>query len=457
MYENPPHSYKMPPEDLYRIISENLEKDQFKKVQKILTAMHPAEIATLITGLGGLERNLVFDLSPAELQHEILVELEEVDQEHQLKRLSDDRIAEILILLDSDDATDIAALLDEPTREQVLDATPHEDRKEVEQLLGYDEETAGGLMALEFVTVLSNKKVQDAVEAIRTARKNGIDDVHYVYVVDPDKTLRGRIALVDLITANRDAALPEIMEESLVVVTEDMDQEAVAQIFERYDLISAPVVNAQHKLVGRITIDDVVDVIREEADEDLGFLAGTGEEEVTERSLFASVKSRFPWLFIALMGELVGAVVIFHFKQSIEERAIIAIFIPAMIAMAGNVGIQSSTLVVRGLATGEIMANKIFTRVIREILVATMNGVLLAAILILSVCFWSEGGMRLGMALGISMITVIILAALVGSIIPFVLKKLKQDPALASGPFITMTNDVLGLVLYLLITRAFLG
>jgi len=443
-------------EDLQAVLRDYLEREKFDQLRELLNEMHPAEVAAVMTGIGAFERNLIFDLTPVDRQHEVLTELEEGDQERVLDRLSDQRIANYLLQLESDDATDIALLLDENTRERVLEATPEEDRQEVEQLLEYDEEVAGGLMAVEMTTVNTEGTVRDAVEAVRKAKKAGMEDIHYVYVVDKKQVLKGRISILDIMLSPRKLNVMEILDEDMVVIDDQMDQEEVAQIFQRYDLISAPVIDEDKKLVGRITIDDVVDVIQDEAEEDIGYLTGTGEEEVSERNLLVATRARLPWLVIAFIGELFGVFVISKFEQSLSSVILIAFFIPVIIAVAGNIGIQSSTIVVRGLATGEILPQKIFVRVGREVLVSILNGLVLSIILFIMLMIW-KGSWLISVAIGLSLIVVVVMAALVGSLTPFILKKLNQDPALASGPFITMTNDVVGLALYLLITSSILA
>ncbi|MBS1261566.1 MAG: Magnesium transporter MgtE [Calditrichaeota bacterium] len=442
-------------EDLRTVITDYLHEERFDQARTLLFTMHPAEIAALMTVLGSYERHLVFDMTPEEMQHGVLSELEEGDQERLLERLSDERILEILHKLESDDATDIIALLDETTRARILRAAEKEEREELEALLKYEEDTAGGLMAVELVTVFEHQTVGDAIERIRMARERGIESIHYVYVIDHGKVLKGRISLLDLMLAPRTQPVMELLDREMIVIERDTDQEEVAQIFQRYDLISAPVVDDQHCLIGRITVDDIVDVMHEEAEEDIGFIAGTGEEPVMERNLMRATRARLPWLVIAFIGELFGAVVVSRFEQSLATVLMIAFFIPVIIAVAGNVGIQSSTIVVRGLATGEIHTGRVFSRVGREVLVASMNGLILALILLVVVFFW-KGVWLTGLAISLSLISVVIVSALVGSFTPFMLKRLDQDPALAAGPFITMTNDVVGLTLYLLITSAML-
>ncbi|GBE30379.1 magnesium transporter MgtE [bacterium BMS3Bbin04] len=443
-------------EDLQTIIRDYLHEERFEKVRTLLDTMHPAEIAALMTGLGSTERHYVFDMTSEEVQHDVLIELEEPDQERLLDRLEDERIIEILHNLESDDATDVVALLDEPTRERVLQASEQKDREELEELLAYEEDTAGGLMALEVVTVFENKTVHDGIEMVRTAKEHGHEDIHYIYVIDRNKTLKGRIAIIDLMLAPRSQSVLEILDDEMIVIQRDTDQEEVAQIFSRYDLIAAPVVDEDYCLIGRITIDDIVDVMAEEAEEDIAKMAGTGEETVSERNLLITIRARLPWLILALFGEMGGAFVLSQFEESLTTLIVIAFFIPTIIALAGNVGIQCSTIVVRGLATGDIHSNRMFRRVGREVVVASVNGLILSILLMLVVYLW-KGDWVIGIAISLSLISVVIVSALVGSLTPFLLKKMNQDPALAAGPFITMTNDVVGLTIYLLITSSMLS
>lgn len=432
-----------------------LNAERFDKLQEFLAQMHPAEIAALMTGLGAFERNLVFDLSPQDIQHEILTELEEGDQERLLDRLDDERISELFRELDSDDLADLAGLLDDSDRERILQNVPDEDREEVMQLLEYDEESAGGLMAVELVAVRDDQTVRDAVEAVRAANREDVEHINYVYVVDRLNVLKGGISLVDLMLAPRDQKLTALLDEDFIAIKEDEDQEEVAHIFQRYDLVTAPVVDSESRLVGRITVDDVIDVVQDEAEEDIGYLTGTGEEEVSERNLIVAARSRLPWLVIAFLGEIFGAFVVSGFAESLANLIVLTFFIPVVIAVAGNVGIQSSTIVVRGLATGEIAVHKFLSRIGREVLVSLLNGIVLVSIMIIVIFMWQHSW-KLGMAMGISLLTVIVMAATVGTIVPFALKKLNLDPAMASGPFITMTNDVLGLFIYLIITSSIL-
>ncbi|MBZ0264704.1 magnesium transporter [bacterium] len=442
---------------LHREVEEFLEEEQFEDARKFLEELHPAEIADLMNGFDSLERNMVFDLVDEEVRADVLSELEEIDQEGLLDRMTDSEIGDIIGKLHSDDATDIAALLDEQTRHKVLLATPIEDREEVMQLLGYDEESAGGLMSLEMVTVPVTAKVSDAIKAIRFAvEKTGIDNLNQVYVVEKDLQLVGSVSLLELILANPKDSIVDVTNKDIITISTEMDQEKVARRFQRYDLFSAPVVDEDYKLVGRITVDDIVDVMQEEAEEDLGYLGGTGEEEVGERNIFRASRARLPWLLVAFFGELISVFILAKYEVDLRNLIIIAFFIPVVIAVAGNVGIQSSTIVVRGLATGEIPMHHTFRRVRREVMVGSLNGTIISITLGVIIWFWRHEFL-VATAVGVSMIAVVVIAAIVGSIIPFILKSTKQDPAHASGPFITMANDIIGLTVYMIITTSILS
>ncbi len=442
-------------EDLFKVIQTLLDEQKFDETRALVEGLHPAEVAGLMGGFGAFERNLIFDLVFPDLQHEVLAELEESDQEDVLERMTEERIGNILGELDSDDAADIAALLDEPLRLRVLAATDAEDREEVERLLGYDEETAGGLMAVELVTVSDSACVIDAVEAVREAReREHVEEIHYVYVVDKQSKLVGRISILEMMLAPRRQVVTEIMDPDMVVIHTEEDQEEVAQKFKRYDLISAPVVDSDNRLIGRITIDDILDVIEDEADEDISRLTGT-EEEPFERNILVATRARLPWLIVAFLGELLSALVLAQYEVALSQLLIIAFFIPVVIAVAGNVGIQSSTIVVRGLGTGEIHPHNTFRKVLQEVAIGLINGTVIAAIFTGVIYLW-RGDLHVALVVSSALVAVILIAAVTGATTPFLLKSMKQDPAHASGPFITMTNDVIGLAVYMIITTSFL-
>lgn len=448
---------RLPIESLYPIVEEMLEEQRFDQARTLISTLHPAEIAELMRGISALQRNQIFDLLDPDIRPEVLVHLEESDQEQQLERMTDRQIGEVLDQLNSDDAADVAGLLDDAQRTRILTEPLAEGREDLEHLLTYDEESAGGLMAVELVSVRHKQTVSDAVEAVRHAREAEVQDIHYVYVVDDHVRPIGRVSILELMLASRKTPIYDILEEQeLVTIPSQLDQEEVAHIFARYDLISAPVVDDQGRLIGRITIDDIVDVISDEAEEDMSRLAGAGEEEVIERNLTRSIRARLPWLLFAFFGELLSAVVLASYEHSLQRLIIIAFFVPLVIAVAGNVGVQSATIVVRGLATGEIPLHHTFRRVGQELVIGLFNGVVISLSFALIVYVW-KGDMRVALAVSTSLIAVVTVAAFTGSMVPFVLRKLKLDPANASGPFITMTNDVIGLLLYMIITTSMLA
>jgi len=316
----------------------------------------------------------------------------------------------------------------------------------VKALLRHDEETAGGIMALEIVAVDENRKTQEAMDVLRQKAEE-VDDVYNIYVVDKIGVLKGVVSLKALVLAKPDTLLNQIMDREAVTIHTEMDQEEVANIFHKYDLVAAPVVDEQGRLVGRITVDDVLDVVEEEASEDITMMAGITDETIAERSIFKVSGVRLPWLLVAFMGELVSAVIYQRFHASVEKIIASAFFIPMIMAMGGNAGIQSATVVIRGLATGDIDLRDTGRRLFRELRVAFLNGCLISLLLFGVVAVWLHDP-RFGLILGMAMLAVIFNAAFTGTLIPFLLKRVGVDPAIATGPFITTSNDVLGLVVY---------
>ncbi len=429
------------------------EKDG-RMIKNILVGTHPADIATILQHLPEETREYVFSLLDADTASDVLMELDEVSKEKLIAELEQDRLTEIVDEMDSDDATDIVAELPEEVAQQILDSIDKQDSDEVKELLRHEEDTAGGIMALEFVAVREDMTVDDAIKEIR-AKANEVDELYNVWVVDKQDKLVGVLSLKKLILARPNEKVKSIMNKDVISVPTDMDQEEVANIFRRYDLVSLPVVDAFGRLVGRITIDDVVDVMEEEASEDIQKMAGLSqEEEIRETSAFRISFLRLPWLMIAFVGELFSALVLNHFEASIQQVFIAALFIPLMMAMGGNTGIQAATIVVRGLALGELVPADLLKRLRKEFQVALVTGSVCGAILFVVISTFF-GEFRFGVMLGVAMFVVIINASFVGASVPLILRKLGADPAIATGPFITTFNDVIGLFIYLgLITVA---
>lgn len=430
-------------EDLEYLAS---EKDA-RMILNILIGNHPADIADLLENLSEENRKYVFGLLDADTASDVIMEMDEAVREDLIAELHHERISEIVDEMESDDATDLVAELPKDVAKKVLDSIDPESSDDVKELLLHEEDTAGGIMALEFVAVREDQTVDEAIREIR-AKADEVEVVYNVYVVDKDGILVGFLPLNKLILAKSHHIIKDIMEEDVVSVTPEMDQEQVANLFRRYDLVSVPVVDNLGRLIGRITIDDIVDVMEEEASEDIQKMAGlTEEEEFHETSALRISMLRLPWLMVAFLGEMLSALVLSRFEASLKEVFIAAFFIPLMMAMGGNSGIQSATIVVRGLALGELNPADTFKRLFKEIRISLINGAVCGVLLFGVVAMFGEP--RFGFILGSVMLVVILNASLVGATTPLVLNRVGVDPAIAMGPFITTFNDVIGLFIYL--------
>jgi magnesium transporter len=435
--------------DLNEII-ENLryliDNDQMNFALPVIADLHPADIAEIMAHLDGDERRALFHIIPSEKASEVLVELDENVKEDVLEKLDNVQIAEMVNEMDSDDAADIISELPPEQASEILEKVEDESSEEIQELLTYPEDTAGGIMAKEFIAVHANSTVQMAIEEIRK-RHQDVENLYYCFVIDDFGHLLGSVSLRGLIISEADILVRDIMDPEILSITVDMDQEEVARMFKKYDLMVAPVINKRRKLVGRITIDDVVDVIDEEIDEDLGLIAGTGEEEVLEDSVMQISRARLPWLLLSFFGEIISAIILSSFSATMEKIIISAFFIPIVMVMGGSTGQQSSIIVVRGLVTGEIGLGDTARRLKREFLVALMNGTVLAILIFSLIALWSRDYI-FGAMLGSTLIIIVINAAIFGAVIPLFFKKIKVDPALATGPFVATFNDVVGLTIY---------
>jgi magnesium transporter len=430
-------------------IEQLVHDGKVEELQELLVHLHPSDIADLFPRLGRMEQNFVWDLLPDEITPDVLIELDEPVQEELLDALSEGEIGRLVDELDSDDAADVVGTLDEEKAQKVLDALDLESRRDVRRLLTYDEDTAGGIMALEVAAILETSSVQQAVQELRDLVENeGVEDIYNVYVVSKEGILRGVLNLRQFILAPPETPVLELMDEEAISVPTSLDQEEVAAIFRKYDLVSLPVVDEYDRLVGRITVDDIVDVLAEEAEEDLSIIAGTRDEEPSERSTVKIFRERFPWLLTGLFGGLVAATVMHYFRATLLQVIALAFFVPVITAMGGSTAIQSSSIVVRGLATGEIELRDLVPRIFKEIRVALLNGLILGLILGSIVTFWLSQ-FKLGILIGGILLINICIASLLGASVPIFMKRVGIDPALAMGPFVTTAIDVLGLLIYL--------
>lgn len=429
-------------------IKQLIESKNQGSLSNIFVDLHPADIAFLISQLKKEDRKYIFNLLPTEVGSDVITELDPPVVEQLLSDISEKEISELVEEMDSDDAADIISDLPEDVADRVLDQVTDEVSDEVKELLIYEEDTAGGIMALEFVSVQENSTVTEAIEAIRIAKEE-MDAIYSIWVVDKNNRLIGSVSLPDLVLAHGKTNMQKIMNTDLHWVSTDVDQEDVAIMFRKYDLVALPVVNTMNQLVGEITVDDIVDVLEEEIDEDISMMAGTNDEEIQEESFLKISWVRLPWLVIAFLGQIIAAFVIKSYEVSLQQVIALTFFMPVIMAMGGNSGIQSSTIVIRGLATGEISLSNTKRRFFRELRVALFIGFIFGLGMAVIVGLWFNPWM--GLMVGIALNIVILQAAMFGGIIPFILKRADIDPALASGPFITTFNDILGLLIYLVI------
>lgn len=413
----------------------------------ILTDLRSADIADILNQLPDEDARYLFELLPPEEASEVLLDLQENVREALMVELTAERLSEIVVELDSDDAVDIVSELAEEIAEQILDTLGPDDSAELRELLSYDEDTAGGLMATEFPVVLASGTAQDAIEAVRTTAED-TPDVYEVYAVDEDGKLRGIIDLKNLLLVKADTPVSDIMDVDIISVRTDVDQEDVANVMRKYDLLTLPVVDVENHPVGIITFDDIADVIHEEAQEDISRMSGIMDDTDTSSSVFEIFKGRLPWLLVGFAGEILAAFVLSNFEEEISKVVIAAFFIPIIMAMGGNAGIQASSVVVRGLATGELALSRTFRRLVRELTSALLMGIALGLLLFIIVIAWS-GDANFGLTVSLSLLIVITNATIVGATVPLMLDRMNIDPALATGPFITTSNDALGLLIYL--------
>lgn len=419
----------------------------------MMNDLHPADIAEIYEELNLDEATYLYMLLDPQVASDVLVELEEDDRERFLRAIPAETIASQFINnMDSDDAADVIADLADDIKQEVLSHIDDvEQAGDIVDLLSYDEDTAGGLMAKELIKVNENWSLTTCLREMRKQAEE-VDELFYVYVINDDNILTGNVSLKAMLIATGDTIVREIYEKDVHFVRTDTPSEEVAQIMEKYDLVVLPVVDSIGRLMGRITIDDIVDVIRDEAEKDYQMASGISADVETTDSPLRLSRARLPWLIIGLIGGVLVAALIAQFEGDIKLNPEMAFFIPLIAAMAGNVGIQSSAIIVQGLASNSLGLESTFKKLMKEILVAMMNGIILS-ILLLGYNLLMGQGLALTYTVSISLFVVILFAAFFGTLIPLMLDKLKLDPALATGPFITTTNDIMGLFIYFLMGR----
>ncbi len=415
-------------------------------IRDALTNVKAADITALLYEFNAEESKYVMDLLPLERQAEIINDLDPDTRKHYLLVYQPPEISSMVNLLDSDDAADILNELPIKLREEVLSGLEDQLRTQVTELLRYEENVAGGLMAKELIKARVNWTVVQCIDEIRKQAEN-VTKFYTVYVVDDGDKLLGRVALQSLIVSDAKTRVADIYEKDIVRLETYLEEREVAEIMRRYDLESAPVVNVQGQLVGRITIDDVVDVITELAEEERQMMAGITEDIEEDDSVWRNTRARLPWLLIGIIGGILSAKFIGVFEAELARSTAIAFFNPLIQATGGNVGIQSSSLVVQSLANPGYVEEVLLKRLIKVFLVALLNGVFLSVIVYMANSLL-DGQNRLALVVSLALFCVVVFASFIGTLTPLILNRLGFNPALASGPFITTTNDLLGLGVY---------
>ncbi len=445
--------FKLEPE-----LIENIEHligiQAVQSLKNIFLDIHPADIAEIINHLQFEKGLYLFRLLDTETAGDVLTEVDENIREKLLEVLGTSKISEIVDELETDDATDIIADLPEDVQQQVLDNIDEEDSADVKELLKYPEDTAGGIMSSDFVFVYEEQTIDDAIEKVRE-NADEFEHIYHVYVLTREEKLIGFVLLKSLLIFPGKTSIKKAIEEDLIYVYPETDQEEVARVMEKYDLVALPVVDHKMKMLGRITIDDIVDVIHEEASEDIQKIAGVTEEEEASDTIFSISRGRLPWLFVSLFGEMVSALILSTFHASLEQFIIASFFIPVIMALGGSSGNQAAIITVRAISTGNFWPSQTFKKLLKEFGVANINAFALGSVLLLASFIFFSTNIYFSILLFVTLVIILNFATIIGAAIPIFLNKVNIDPAIATGPFVATMNDIFGLLIYLSLVTIF--
>ena len=436
------------PEDIERI-EQFIDTEQRQEVLRELEGMHPADIAELFQHLNLKQAEWVFELIPnREEKADILMELDEEERKKLMEGMDPEQIGHYIDLLDTDDAVDLIQELDEEDREEVIQNIGDvEQAGDIVDLLQYDEDTAGGLMGTELISVNENLSMPDCLKEMRRQAED-LDDIYYVYVVDDDNRLKGVLPLKKMITHPSVSKIKHVMEDNPVVVKVDMPIDEVAIDFEKYDLVAMPVVDSIGRLMGQITVDDVMDQVREQQERDYQLASGIASDVDADDSVLAQTKARLPWLLIGIAGGLLSSLILSGFEAQLAAVTALAYFIPLIGGTGGNVGVQASAIVVQGLANGRLDLKEFWQQLWKELRISLLTGVVISLAVFVYTLFTEPGSYGLTLAVATSLFCIVVFSTVFGALVPLTLEKLKVNPALATGPFIQITNDVVGLLIY---------
>ncbi|MBS2099526.1 magnesium transporter [Carboxylicivirga linearis] len=424
-------------------------------ITSLLTDLHPADIAEIYEELSIEEAKFLYFLMDDDKAADVLTELEEDDRKRFLESLPSEIIAKRFIdNMDSDDAADIIGEMDDERQQEILSHIDDVNTAgDIADLLNYDENSAGGLMAKELIKVKENWNIPTCLRSMRRQAEE-VDEIYYVYVVDNDGILKGTLSLKKMLLSPVDSIVKDIYNADVKSVKEDVEAEEVSYIMDKYDLVALPVIDSVGRLVGRITIDDVVDVIREEAEKDYQLASGLTNDIEASDNVIRHTRARIPWLLIGLVGGILGSRVIGGFEGIIDEHPQLAFFMGLIAAMGGNVGMQSSAIVVQSLASGNLGLDSTVGKLLKEVLIALLNATILS-ILIFAYNKIAGADLALTSTVTAAMFSVVVFASLFGTFVPLLLNRLKIDPAVATGPFVTTLNDIIGMFIYLTIGSFF--
>ena len=427
-------------------------------IVKLIDKTHPADLALLFRYFNDIEQDEIFsDLKESETTAEFLSELDESIAIRLLENESPERIAQILEKASSNEQAYLMGLVEEKYANSVIDLLKAEKQEELEEMMAYPEDSAGILMYTDVFTLHEDTKAKDAIYALQD--QEGAEMVFYLYTLDNDGRLTGVISLRDLVTTPGDTMLKDIMSKQIHVVRPETDQEEVARIVSQYNFLAVPVVDSEERLLGIVTVDDVVDVIREEATEDFLQLVGAGKDrEILLKSSWENARMRVPWLFASWVGGILAALIIGVFDDVLKSTIALAAFIPVIMGMGGNIGTQSSTMIVRGLATGRVSLENSVKILFKEIRVGLILGILYGLLLgVVAIFQFIDVSPMIGIVVGLSICISMIIAATIGSLVPLILNRFEIDPAIATGPFVTTAIDILGVAFYFIVAGAFIN
>ncbi|MFP3509060.1 magnesium transporter [Peribacillus sp. SIMBA_075] len=439
------------------LLLEALKTENLDQFRTEFLEMHPYDQAQFYTSLSDEFRSVVYRyLSPEEMAGLFEnIEIDKEDFESLLAEMNPSYVADMLSHMYADDAADVLNEINDEQAVSYLTIMDDEAASEIQELLNYEEYTAGSIMTTEFIAIEANETARSAMQILKREAPQA-ETIYYVFVTDQDKKLLGVLSLRTLIIAEEDALIGDLMDDRVVSVPVSEDQEEVARKIRDYNFLAVPVVDFQNHLLGIITVDDIIDVMDEEASDDYSKLAGVPDLDHVDKSPFSAAKKRLPWLIILLFLGLLTASLIGRFEETLSQKAILAVFIPLIGGMAGNTGTQALAVAVRGIATGELEQASKWKLVMREAGTGLITGLTCGTAIIFIVYIW-QGDLMLGLLVGISIFITLIVATLAGSLVPLLMHKMKIDPAVASGPFITTINDIISVLIYFGLATLFMG